>query len=37
VAAQVINFFAFGVRPDLSVLLGGLLIVSGGLLMTFWH
>jgi hypothetical protein len=28
VAAQGINFFAFGVRPDLSVLLGGLLIVS---------
>jgi small multidrug resistance family-3 protein len=36
-AAQAINFLAFGVRPDLSVLLGGLLIVSGGLLMTFWH
>src|SRR5260370_39527141 len=36
-AAQAINFFAFGVRPELPVLLGGLLIVAGGLLMTFWH
>jgi len=31
VVAQVISFFAFGQKPSLPVLLGGLLIVSGGL------
>jgi len=34
--AQLINLFAFGLRPGLPILCGGALIVSGGLLMTFW-
>jgi hypothetical protein len=36
VVAQLINLFAFGVRPGLPILCGGALIMSGGLLMTFW-
>jgi Ca2+/Na+ antiporter len=36
VVAQLINFFAFGVRPGLPIFCGGALIISGGLLMTFW-
>jgi hypothetical protein len=36
VVAQLINLFAFGVRPGLPILCGGVLIISGGLLMTFW-
>ena len=36
VVAQLINLFAFGVRPGLPVLAGGALILAGGLLMTFW-
>ncbi len=36
VVAQVINLAAFGVRPSLPILCGGVLIVAGGLLMTFW-
>jgi len=31
VVAQLISFFAFGQRPSLTLLLGGLLIVAGGL------
>jgi small multidrug resistance family-3 protein len=31
VVAQLISFFAFGQKPSIAVLLGGLLIVSGGL------
>ena len=31
IVAQVISFFAFGQKPSLSLLVGGLLIVSGGL------
>ena len=37
VVAQVINLVAFHVRPDLPILVGGALIVSGGLVITFWH
>ena len=37
VVAQLINLFAFGVRPGLPVLAGGALILAGGLLMTFWN
>lgn len=33
--AQVIGFFAFGEKPNSSVLLGGLLIISGGLVIGF--
>lgn len=36
VVAQLINLFAFGVRPGLPILAGGALILAGGLLMTFW-
>ena len=37
VAAQIINLVAFHVAVTTPVLLGGVLIVSGGLLMTFWQ
>lgn len=37
VAAQVINALAFKVMPSLPMILGGVLIVSGGLLMSFWR
>ncbi len=37
VVAQLINLFAFGMKPALPIYLGGLLIISGGLLITFWH
>ena len=37
VVTQVINFAAFGKRPDLPVLVGGALIVSGGLLVALWR
>jgi hypothetical protein len=36
-AAQLINLFAFGVRPGLPIFADGALIISGGLLITFWH
>jgi hypothetical protein len=36
VVAQLINLFAFGMKPGLPIYCGGALIVSGGLLMTFW-
>ncbi len=35
--AQAINFFAFGIRPGLSILVGGALILAGGLTITFWQ
>ncbi|MCB8879464.1 hypothetical protein ACELLULO517_04410 [Acidisoma cellulosilytica] len=37
VVAQVINRCAFGVTPTAPVLLGGGLILSGALVMTFWR
>jgi uncharacterized membrane protein YccC len=37
VVAQLINLFAFGMKPALPIYAGGLLIVSGGLLITFWR
>ena len=37
VVAQVINYFACGVRPDLPILVGGTLIVAGGVLITVWR
>lgn len=37
VAAQAINFLAFGVEPGLPIYVGGAFIIAGGLLMTFWH
>lgn len=35
--AQLINLFAFGMKPDLPIYLGGTLIAAGGLLITFWR
>jgi drug/metabolite transporter superfamily protein YnfA len=35
--AQVINRIAFGMAPSAPVLLGGALILSGALVMTFWR
>jgi hypothetical protein len=35
--AQAINFFAFGVRPQLPIYVGGSLIITGGLLITLWR
>jgi small multidrug resistance family-3 protein len=37
VVAQLINLFAFGMRPGLPIYAGGALIVAGGLLITFWR
>jgi small multidrug resistance family-3 protein len=36
VVAQIINLFAFGMKPSLPIYCGGALIVAGGMLMTFW-
>ncbi len=33
---QIINFIAFRTLPSLPILLGGVLIVAGGLIITFW-
>lgn len=33
---QITNFVIFGGLPTMPVLLGGLLIISGGLVVTFW-
>lgn len=37
VVAQLINLFAFGIKPGLPIYLGGLLIISGGMVITFWR
>ncbi|MDR3520330.1 MAG: hypothetical protein P4L54_01815 [Acidocella sp.] len=37
VVAQVINLLAFGMKPGLPIYVGGALIISGGLLITFWR
>ncbi len=36
VVAQTINFWFYGAKPTLPILAGGLLIVAGGLIITFW-
>jgi hypothetical protein len=33
---QVINFAAFHTLPSLPTLVGGILIIAGGLIVTFW-
>ena len=33
---QIINFIVFKTRPTLPIVVGGVLIVSGGLLITYW-
>ncbi len=35
--AQAINLFVFGVRPQLPIYVGGVLIITGGLLITLWR
>lgn len=37
VVAQIINYFGFGQKPSISIIIGGLLIVGGGLLISFWR
>ena len=37
IVAQLINLLAFGIRPGAPIYLGGLLILSGGLVITFWR
>lgn len=37
VVAQIINLIAFGRIPNLPVVLGGLFIIAGGLIITFWE
>lgn len=37
VVAQLINLLGFGVKPTLPIVIGGLLIVAGGLTITFWQ
>ena len=34
--AQLINYFIFGQKPDIAILVGGVLIMVGGLVITFW-
>jgi small multidrug resistance family-3 protein len=34
--AQLINWFGFGLRPTLPIIVGGALIIAGGLTITFW-
>jgi small multidrug resistance family-3 protein len=33
---QVVTYFSFGTLPTLPILAGGLLIVAGGLVVSFW-
>ena len=35
--AQIINYFGFGQMPSISIWVGGVLIVTGGLVITFWR
>jgi len=35
--AQLINYFGFGQKPGLPILVGGALIVGGGLVISFWR
>ena len=37
IAAQAVDFAAFGVRPDLPLVVGGALIVAGGAVITLWR
>lgn len=36
-AAQLVNWLGFGIRPGAPVLLGGALICAGGLVLTAWR
>ncbi len=35
-AAQLINYFGFGQKPTLPIIVGGALIITGGLIISFW-
>jgi drug/metabolite transporter superfamily protein YnfA len=35
--AQITNLVFFGARPDLPIYVGGVLIMSGGLIITLWR
>ncbi len=35
--AQLINFFVFGQKPGLPILVGGALIMTGGLIISLWR
>jgi len=35
--AQIINWAAFGLKPTPAILVGGVLIIAGGLTITFWR
>jgi len=35
--AQLLNFFVFKQTPGLPILVGGFLILSGGMIITFWR
>ncbi len=37
VVAQLVNFLVFHVRPDMPTLIGGVFVVAGGLIITFWR
>jgi small multidrug resistance family-3 protein len=34
---QIINFMVFKATPELPILLGGVLVITGGLITTFWR
>jgi hypothetical protein len=34
---QIINFLVFKTPPGLPILLGGVLVITGGLIITFWR
>ena len=34
--AQLINYFGFGQKPSVAIVVGGALIVGGGLIISFW-
>lgn len=36
-AAQLINYFSFGQKPTVSIIVGGALIMGGGLIISFWR
>jgi len=35
--AQLINWFGFGLKPTVPILVGGVLIMTGGLVISFWR
>ena len=35
-AAQLINYFGYGQKPSLPIIVGGALIIGGGLIISFW-